>query len=298
MGRKNSKNKKNQSIHKKNSLNNKDYKSKIKNKQNIKNNQSLKKIYFYYKGVLKIISYKTFCEESIKKLLKNYYSIEESIDQIFFQDNDDDDDILILNSNIPNDISVILFVRKDFIPKNPKNALKISNNVKNKKPLLKFHWVLEDEEKNTKFQTCIVNNEYTYKNIYGGTVHPSANSSISFTTGTHFFVIRVGSFQCYQRLAIINDDAKNYKYKTFIGFHYMDFNYRYGTALDIAIYIDMDRKKCKFYDYEKKKIMTEGKIINDSVMLNGWLKCGRCREEEGMTILNEGCIPVPKWVKK
>jgi len=76
--------------------------------------------------------------------------------------------------------------------------------------------------------------------------------------------------------------------------HYID--HRYGT-LDIAIFIDMDRKKCIFYDYEKKKIMTQGKILTDSVMLNGWLKMGSCRQEQGMTILNEGCIPVPKWVK-
>ena len=43
--------------------------------------------------------------------------------------------------------------------------------------------------------------------------------------------------------------------------------------------------------------MTQGKILTDSVMLNGWLKMGSCCQEQGMTILNEGCIPVPKWVK-
>ena len=76
--------------------------------------------------------------------------------------------------------------------------------------------------------------------------------------------------------------------------HYIE--HRYGT-LDIAIFIDMDRKKCIFYDYEKKKIMTQGKILTDSVMLNSWLKMGSCRQAQRMTILNEGCIPVPKWVK-
>ena len=292
MGSKHSKNKKNKSIHTKIPQNNK------KNKNNsIQNIQSIKKtIIFNYKGNQKVISfYNKFCEVSIKNILKKYFSIEESIDQIFFQDNDDD--ILILNSNIPNNISVNLFVRKDFIPKNPTKILNISNNIKNEQSLLKFHWVLENEEKNEKFKGCI-KNKYIYVNI-SGDIHPSVNSSISFTKGMHFFIIRVGTFQCYERLAIINDDIKKYKYKTFIGFHYMhclEGLYKYGNAADIAIFIDMDRKKCKFYDYEKKKILTQGKIESDSVILNGWLKCGIRSEERGMTILNEGCIPIPNWV--
>ena len=116
----------------------------------------------------------------------------------------------------------------------------------------------------------------------------------------HFFVIRVGTFECYERLAVINDDVKNYyqNHKTFVGFHYMhDIKHKYKEAMDIAIFIDMDKKICKFYDYEKKKIIKKGKIKSDSVILNGWLKMGSKREEEGMTILNESCIPIPKWVK-
>jgi hypothetical protein len=66
---------------------------------------------------------------------------------------------------------------------------------------------------------------------------------------------------------------------------------------DIAIYIDMEKKKCRFYDYEKKKILLNGKINNDSVKLYAWLKRGNIREEKGMTILNKGCIPIPDWVK-
>ena len=288
MGSKHSKNKKNKSIHKI---------TKYNNKKNSKHKtQSIKKtITFNYKGEQKVISfYNKFYEESIKNILKIYFSIEESIEQIFFQDNEDD--ILILNSNIPNNISVNLFVRKDFIPKNLV-TVNISNNIKNEKSLLKFHWVLENEEKNEKFKRCI-KNKYIYVNISGDDVHPSVNSSISFTKGMHFFIIRVGTFQCYERLAIINDDIKNYykNYKTFIGFHYMEGISKYGEALDIAIFIDMDRKKCKFYDYEKKKILTQGKIESDSVILNGWLKCGIYSEERGMTILNEGCIPIPNWV--
>jgi hypothetical protein len=69
------------------------------------------------------------------------------------------------------------------------------------------------------------------------------------------------------------------------------------NGMDIAIYIDMEKKKCKFYDYEKKKILLSGKINSDSVKLYAWLKRGCTDLTEGMTILNEGCIPIPDWVK-
>ena len=41
-----------------------------------------------------------------------------------------------------------------------------------------------------------------------------------------------------------------------------------------------------------------GKIKSDAVKIIAWLKRGHYYEKEGMTILNEGCIPIPNWVKK
>ena len=41
-----------------------------------------------------------------------------------------------------------------------------------------------------------------------------------------------------------------------------------------------------------------GKIKSNAVKIIAWLKRGRYGEREGMTILNEGCIPIPNWVKK
>ena len=43
--------------------------------------------------------------------------------------------------------------------------------------------------------------------------------------------------------------------------------------------------------------MTEGKIKSDSVKIFGWIKGGDGNKKKGMTILNEGCIPIPDWVK-
>ena len=73
----------------------------------------------------------------------------------------------------------------------------------------------------------------------------------------------------------------------------------------------MEKKRCAFYNYEKKEIITRGynycppqyipmigKIKTDGVKIIAWLKRGCYGEREGMTILNEGCIPIPNWVKK
>jgi hypothetical protein len=279
----------------------------INNSKSLKtfeNNTNEKSIKFYYNNKTKKIKYYVkFDVKSVKKILKSYFLIEESIDSIFFTD--EDEDILILNSNIPDNLSVNLFIQKDLIPKNPSTALKISNNInsnnKSQKPLLKFHWVIENDKKKEKFFDCIVD-KYIYKNINDDEVHPSVRSSVSFTVGTYFFVIRVGSFDCYESLAIVEDEfpdfhnLSNYNEKTFVGYQYMDRACEHKRT-DIAIYIDMEKKKCRFYDYEKKKILLSGKINSDSVKLYAWLKRGCTDLTEGMTILNEGCIPIPDWVK-
>jgi hypothetical protein len=110
--------------------------------------------------MIKIIKYQDkFDVKSLKNILKSYFLIEESIDNIFFID--EDEDILILNSNIPNNLTVYLFIQKDLIPKNPGTVLKISNNInsnnKSRKPLLQFYWVIENDKKKKKYSNCIVN---------------------------------------------------------------------------------------------------------------------------------------------
>lgn len=308
MGTKNSKRNSNKKLNKNNNDINKKLKKGIKSFNVSEDNLAQKSITIYYKNKVKIINYSgKFNLEFTKKLLKSYFFIQESIDQFFFED--EDKDILILNSNIPDNIIAYLLVREDFIPKNPSKALKISykKNLEfdSKKSLLKFNWSLDNEIDNLKYLNCI-EDKYIYKCIKYKDYNASVRSSASFTTGTYFFVIRIGILRCYESLAVVEDEAPDvnylasYKHKTFIGYYNMEelikergkFNY-----LDIAIYIDMDRKKCIFYNYDKKKFLKFGKIRSDSVKLFAWLKNGGYDKEKGMIILNEGCIPIPDWVK-
>ena len=285
------------------------------NNENVSKNK--KSIYIDFNGTTQTIKYYgKFDIESIKKFVKSRFSIEESIEQIFFKD--EDDDILVLNKNTPDNIKVYLFILKDLIPKNPSTALKISE-IKNENSLLKFHWVLENEESNARFKDCIVD-KYIYKNINDDESHPQARSSVTFKKGIHFCVIRVGSFQAYECLRVVDDyspcikESWNYKHNTIIGFSFNFESYAYSIkdiwTLDIGILIDMEKKICAFYDYERKKLITighdycppkiipmKGKIKSDGVKIIAWLKRGTIKKERGMTILNEGCIPIPDWVK-
>ena len=311
-------NKENENLSKNTSLNkniskniNLNKKKKIKNE----NKNTKKTINISYDGcVQKIKYYGNFDAESIKKIVKSRFFIEESIEKIFFQD--EENDILILNGNTPDNITVYLYIQKDLIPKNPTKALKILNP--KKEELLKFHWVLEDEDLNREFKGCIVD-KYIYKNINDSESHPQARSSVTFTKGVHFFVIRVGTFDSYECLRVVEDYSPcvkkewNYRHNTNIGFSFdiESCHHTYGKPLDIGILIDMEKKRCSFYYYEEKKLVTTGhnyypqriapltgKIRDDGVKLVAWLKRGNISIDRGITILNEGCIPIPDWVKR
>ena len=274
--------------------------------QKIIENKGKKSISFFYNNTKQVIKYYgKFDPISTKKILKERFFIEESIDQIFFQD--EEEDIIILNSNIPDNLSVQLFIQRDLIPKNPSKVLKIATNSKDNNNILKFHWVLENEERHLKFKDAIIN-KYTYKNTKIDEMHPSARSSVTFTTGVHFCVIRVGTFDSYECLRVVDDyspdiyDEWSYNHNTLIGFSSnVEVPHKFGSTADVGIFIDMERKKCAFYNYEKKKIINcnnmVGKIKSDGVKIVAWLKRGFFGEKAGMTILNEGCIPIPDWVK-
>ncbi len=289
----------------------------INKKKKIKNeNKNTKKVInISYDGCVQKIKYfGKFDADSIKKIIKSRLFIEEPIEKIFFQD--EENDILILNENTPDDITVSLYIQKDLIPKNPTKALKILRP--KKEEFLKFHWVLENEDINSRFKGCIVD-KYIYKNINDSESHPQARSSISFTKGVHFFVVRVGTFDSYECLRVVEDYAPcikeqwNYELHTNIGFSFNieNIHHNYGKPLDIGILIDMEKKRCSFYYYEEKKLVTTGhnycppnikpmtgKIRDDGVKLIAWLKRGNISVEKGITILNEGCIPIPDWVKR
>jgi len=154
-----------------NSINNR---NPLKSFENKTNEKSIK---FYYNKKLKVIKFNwKFDLDSMKIILKSHFLIEESIDNIFFIDKEEN--ILILNSNIPDNLTVNLYIRKDFTPKNPATALKISKNIisnnKSQKLLLKFQWIMENEKMKKLYGDLCIIDKYIYKHIVLFAIHQLA----------------------------------------------------------------------------------------------------------------------------
>ena len=275
---------------------------------------SKKELNVYYKGSKqKIKYYDSINEEQIKKTVKQIFKINEPLEQIFFQD--EDGDILILNDHIPSGLSIYIFVEPDSIPKNPSKELKVEN----KPDLVKFHWVLEKETENADILSDVIENKYIYMTIDGSIDHPFARSSCTFEKGVHFFVLRTGRLGPYTLLCICeeNKNTREEIYQYPIGI--VDGNPHDWSddiyTINLGILIDMEKKKCAFYDYDKKikrKIqykknlkeqypyeeVYEAPINFKKAKVVAWIKRNGCSgSETGITILNEGCIPIPDWVK-
>ena len=240
-------------------------------------------------------------------MVKQIFKINEPLEQIFFQD--EDGDILALNEDTPSGISVYIYVEPDSIPKNPSTELKIPESSTN---LLKFHWVVDNGiEQFGDMNLNPIQNKYIYKTINGDKIHPGVRSSCSFEKGKYFFVLRKSRLGPYTALAITKDASYSRINSIGIFNGYPDEGSTFANNL--GIYIDMDNKKCIFYDYDKKtkNIISyynskgekeegfEAPILNQKVKLVAWLKRSGCEgADEGITILNEGCIPIPDWVNK
>lgn len=142
----------------------------------------MKVLKVYYKGTCQEMSVSNgTSEEAIFKTMKRIFRIKEEIDQFFFQDSEGR--ILILPQDIPTELSLFLYVRDDFnkddtIPQ-PSSSLKwkficskgIESQLKNDIHLYPFN----SPDKNT---------------------YPSVISSINFSQGKHFTIIKVDSHGC------------------------------------------------------------------------------------------------------
>ena len=271
---------------------------------------SKNEVNIYYKGIKqKIKYYGNFNEKSIKSTVKQVFKINEPLEQIYFQD--EDGDILALDEQTPSGISIYIYVEPDAIPKNPSKELKISEKSEN---LLKFHWLIENGIEQYGLQNLnVIKDKYTYKTVNGNDIHPGVRSSCSFEKGKYFFVLRKSRLGAYTALAITKDDINSsYSRKNSIGIFdgYPEESYSTFFAKNLGIYIDMENKKCIFYDYDKKtkikiqyynsdKVIEgyEAPIFSQKVKLVAWLKRSGCfGAEEGITILNKGCIPIPNWI--
>ena len=272
---------------------------------------SKNEINVYYKGISqKIKYYGNFNEKSIKSIAKQVFKISEPLEQIYFQD--EDGDILALDEQTPSGISVYIYVEPDAIPKNPSTELKISET---SQKLLKFHWLIEnDVEQHGNSNLNVIQNKYIYKTVNDNDIHPGVRSSCSFEKGKFFFVLRKSELGAYTALAITKDEVNlAYSRENSIGIFdgYPEDSSTF--AKNLGIFIDMENKKCIFYDYDKKtkyKIQYynsnnereegyEAPIFSQKVKLVAWLKRNGCIGcIEGITILNEGCIPIPDWINK
>lgn len=285
----------------------------------------------YYKGVCQNLKYYGDIEiDNIKETLREIFSIKENPNQMYFQD--EDGDIIILNKNIPSDLSVFLYVKPDSIPKNPEHALEINRNVSENYNSSKFHWII-DPNGDTDHKNTNLENKYIYRNNSNdGHSLGNIRSSISFKTGVSFFVIRVSNFPHYSFLKVV-DENKKVEFGKEYDINYTNIGLGATRSLDyvephkvynIGVLINMINKFCIFYDYDKQQKLKcikdsytiytrrddkpasinivkgeplEGKILSDNVKLVAWIKNDAYKENSGMTILNEGCIPIPEWVK-
>lgn len=273
---------------------------------------SKKELNVYYKGnKQKIKYYGSLEEKQILNTVKQIFKIEEPIEQIYFQD--EEGDILILNQYTPSGISVHIFVEPDSIPKNPSKALKVEN----KNGLIKFHWI--PEISNVPWANNNLNgiiNKYLYTTLNDEHAQTHVRSSCTFEKGIHFFVLRKPILPVYSLLLIceentnFNDYCVNFKQQAIGIFHGLPEENDDAYVINLGILIDMEHKKCIFYNYDKKikrkiRYMKNGKEMEGyeapidfkKAKILAWLKRHSCNPNKtGITILNEGCIPIPSWV--
>ena len=283
----------------------------------------------YYKGICQKIKYFGDIDiEQTKQMIKELFNIKENLNQIYFQD--EEGDPIILNKNIPSELSVHIYIKPEAIPSNPENAIKINDSVLNSH-YQKFYWIF-DPDGESDHENSDISNKYIYKNkSSSGNSKGNVRSSISFKEGISFFVLRVGNFPHYSYLNIVDEGVKfsiNNEYDikyTNIGLGgSKSMNYvRSNEVYNIGILIDMNKKRCVFYDYDKKEKIKclkdtyssvlrdgknefinmkegeplEGNILSNSVKVIAWIKGESPDENSGISILNEGCIPIPDWVK-
>ena len=275
---------------------------------------SKKELKVYFQGKMqKIKYYGSLDEDQLKKTVKQIFKINEPIEQIYFQD--EDGDILILNDQIPPDLSIHIFVEPDSIPKNPSKELKVEE----KEGLIKFHWIREENKISyVNGRLDVIVNKYLYTTVNDQDTHPHVRSSCTFEKGIHFFVLRKPALDHYTLLLICDEDtiftnySVGYQQKA-IGFFQGESNENTNDdifAMNLGILVDMEHKKCAFYDYDKKikkkiKYMKnkkeeegyEAPIDFERAKVVAWLKKDSMNKGKiGITILNEGCIPVPSWI--
>lgn len=142
----------------------------------------MKVLKIYYKGTCQELSVfdETPCED-VFGILKRVFRIQESIDQFFFQDSEGR--IVVLPKKIPNELSLFLYVRQENSESNMQTT---------EKPTLKWRFICTQGTENQ----LVDGIRYSPINSPNEKYHPSIISSVSFSQGKHFTVIKLDSHGC------------------------------------------------------------------------------------------------------
>ena len=164
---------------------------------------SKKELKIYFKGNMqKIKYYGSLNEDQVKKTVKLIFKINEPLEQIYFQD--EDGDIILLNDQIPSDLSIHIFVEPDSIPKNPSKELKVEEM----EGLIKFHWIPEENKISyVNNNLNVIVDKYLYTTVNDEDTHPHVRSSCTFEKGINFFVLRKPALDYYSLLIICDADT-------------------------------------------------------------------------------------------
>jgi len=124
----------------------------------------------------------------------------------------------------------------------------------------------------------ILEDKYIDKTVYNNRSNPGAKSSYAFEKGRHFCVLRKPNLGTYSDLGFVDSNKKSiYEDRKEKDRYTIEIGIFHGYPQDIindiytknvGILIDMDKKICRFYDYDQKAKMKigykiDGKYIED-----------------------------------
>lgn len=257
----------------------------------------IKVIKVYYKGTCQDLSVADNTKEKeIFQIMKRIFRIEENIDQFFLQDSEGR--IVILPKKLPNNLSVFLYVRQ-------------STNIPSIKPTIKSPKWKFICTKGTEKQ--LVDGTHYYYINSPDTSYPTVISSINFSEGKHFSIIKIDSHGCgwigfgipgsppeyfnpgwhcgYQYSYISND-----KLPTFIKIREGDVQ---GVSKLIGVAIDCDSRTGYFLQvnsdtFDPLKIVTKVTDLPESVLIFAGVKGWECIKPPftGITLVRSS-LPFP-----
>lgn len=263
----------------------------------------MKVLKVYYKGSCQELSVADGTEsDEIFQMMKRIFHIEEDLSDFFFQDSEGR--IVILPKKLPKELSLFLYVRQNMVQTVPAPTLP---------PKQSYKWTLKcTEGTENQLEDGI---HYHYINSPDMNKPPYVISSIAFSEGKHYTVIKVDSAHRCSMLGFgipgcppeyfankqgTDCHTPEFEHKPF--FVMWDYEFDRLTKL-IGIAIDQDSKTCYFLQvnpetFEPFQIEKEVTDIPSSIILYAGVKNWRCFEPPctGITIIKDS-LPFPNLSK-